>query len=231
MRNEMKCMASLLLAASLGAAAQANASAQLLDGLYAIEVYYEKLWPVQTIQPGGCMIVGDSGQAQVPSLYYWGGNFHGWGECGLTSDRALLLQNRQSVWRVYSVSGSDGRTAYVIKSHVNGRCLIRGQNGNAPSPTLHLWMDPGGQDKFCGLRSADDLLRNGQATWWMNFQSGADMTGGIAHDLRTAHPVFVQPLAFSPLPEAWPQTTSQLVPAVFSTITSPWMFDFVRVGF
>jgi hypothetical protein len=230
MRIVKQIMASALLAATLGIAGQAHASERLLDGLYVVEVYHHP--PGLNSPPpkfGGCMITGNNGHASVPSLFYWSGNFHGWGQCGLSDSRAVVLQNAQAVWRVYTVVGTDGQSAYVIKSHVNGRCLVRGENGHAKSPNLYLWTGLGGDDKFCGLRSADELLRNGQAAWTLTFDDGTDMTGGVGKAPRIRNPE-VGDLAFWPMPEAWPQPYDQFVPAVFLPVVSPWVFDFIRVG-
>ena len=227
MRSGFSMMAAF--AALFGLAGNANAWTRLPDGLYAIEAMYEVNWSSAS-KWGGCMIVSNRGQDRVPSLYHWGGPFNGNGECGLTNDRQAMVRNAQAVWRVSTVVGGDGRMAYVIKSHVNGRCLIRGEGGIATSPSLHLWTEfPDGDARYCGFRTADDLLRNGQAAWiTAAFPYGVNHTGAVVKSLRTTHPIpgF---LAFASLPDLWPNLFDRTVHAAFSNTATPWYFDFVRL--
>ena len=67
-------------------------------------------------------------------------------------------------WFVYPVTASTGQVAYVIRTRTDNRCLIRGNNGTATTPSLLLWgtvADP----RFCGFPTADALIANGQAAW------------------------------------------------------------------
>jgi hypothetical protein len=209
----------------LGVTAQASASLRMPDGLYVVEAFHRL--PTGDSQVGGCMIVSNNGFDSVPSLYYWGRAFQGWGNCGLSNNRQTVLQNRQAVWQVTTITASNGQQAYVIKSQVDGRCLIRGNNGYAGHPSLHLWTEhPGGNAAFCGFRTADELLRNGQAAWSMD--TAGFWGGEIVYSLWTTQPVKGF-LAFSPMPPVFPNTANRFTFASFANGTDPWWYFFVRM--
>jgi serine protease len=111
-----------------------------------------------------CMIAPTSGTRE-PILYDWqkpgGARQH----CGWRNEAELLGQ-MEGVWDIQAVTTSHGVTAHVIRSRVNGKCLIRGHNGYATYADLYLWgQNP---DKmFCGFASADELVDNGQAAWFL----------------------------------------------------------------
>lgn len=168
----------------------------------------------------GCMIVSNLGRNAVPSLYSWGNDPGAW--CGLSGYVDVVLQNAQAVWQVRSIHASNGKHAYVIKSHVNGRCLIRGRNGQASAPSLHLWTGLGGDDAYCGFRSADELIANGQAAW--SFETSPFGWGVLARSAWTATNADHR-LGFA-APRTWPNTDPAAGFANFSHGVNRWMFVF-----
>jgi hypothetical protein len=65
-------------------------------------------------------------------------------------------------WNLYKV-----RSGHVIKSPVNGGCLIRGNNGMDRNPSLYLWQQ--NADKtYCGFADGRALRDNGQAYWYLD---------------------------------------------------------------
>jgi hypothetical protein len=180
------------LAGMFGVVVQANAqSVVITDARYVFSVTW---WQGNVGKPAGCMIIGNSGLDEFPTLYDWGAS--GW--CGLADSKTDMLNNRQAVWSIHSIVGSNGVRAHTIKSYVNGRCLIRAQNGTATFPSLYMWSLPGGDTRFCGFRSADELIQNGQAAWYFD---GLQI-GGSAW-LQSAK-IGTQPLGFGPIPTAFP---------------------------
>ena len=179
---------------------------------------------------GGCLIVGNNGTAQFPSLYHWG---RGPREtCGFPADKRELLANRQAVWDIRPITSTSGKTAYAIRSRVNGACLMRGHNGTAGRADIYLWGDIADK-QFCGLRSADAFVENGQAAWQL-----ADLQP-IARDagpswfgaLRLERPT-ASTLGFSPWPWLWPNPVPDYA---FNAIhpqgtPNPWWFEAIRVG-
>jgi hypothetical protein len=224
MRIEKKCMASLWLAASLAITVQADASAspRLADGLYVIEAHH---W--MTDRPGGCLIVGNNGHDAVPSLYHWGGNHHRDGQCGLSKRRSVLVGNRQAVWEVYWIDSPAYGSAYVIKSHVHGRCLIQGASGHAGRPAFHMWTGiAGGSARYCGFRNATELMANGQAAWRLRLvDSFGPASQAIDYVMNHTGRDF---LTFSTLPAVFPNKHGG-VHAAYQYGSSPWSWHFVRM--
>ena len=210
-------VASALLACAglFGAAANVHAQELIVrDGLY---TFQPKLWNGSYYVQAGCMILSDNGHDQVPSLYHWGGS--GW--CGLSDNKVHMLSNAQAVWSIYSITATDGRRAHIMKSHFNSRCLIRGENGTAASPSLHMWPLPGGDPKFCGWRTADEVINNGQAAWYFE---GDQYSAAWLVSAK----VGTQSLGFGPLPTVYPNTVNRSVWATFPLGGSGnpvWEFD------
>ena len=124
---------------------------------------------------GGCMIVGNSGTSSVPSLYVWNPDAAG---CGRAPG------NTQALWSVYPVTSLSGKVVHVIRSQVNGKCLIRSSNGQASQASLHLWTDSSAQDV---LRFPDRRRADRQWPGRMGFQrDGAGRPVGRSLQLRRA---------------------------------------------
>lgn len=228
MDHKVAAWATGLLAATLAITGSASAAPRVEDGLYAIQVY-QSLGPDAGSRWGGCMIISNRGADTVPTLYHWGLPFNYWGECGLGAWPEAVLKNRQAAWRVNTVVGTDGSLAYVIKSAVTDQCLIRGHNGYAENPSLHSWSNlPGGDAAFCGFRSPDELLLNGQAAWSLKVVDVLGELGTIVTSASTNKPI-VGHLGFSPNPPVFPNTADRHAWAVFSKDANPWWFFFVRM--
>lgn len=223
----------IAFAGVLGIAGQASAQHPfadglvegVADGLYAIDVHYATdIGEATRTGYSGCLIISNSGRDTVPSVYYW--NLPGKDWCGLANTTAELNANRQAVWQVYSVTGTGGVRAHVLKSHVNGQCLIRGRNGTASAPSLHLWTGIGGDAKFCGLRSADELILNGQAAWYLDGYSF--QRDSFVDSARNGANLPL--LTISPTPERAPNTANRQAWASFApTPATDWSFTFWRV--
>jgi hypothetical protein len=101
-------------------------------------------------------------------------------------------------WNIYKVS-----SGHVIKSP-GGLCLIRGNNGLAAGPSLHLW--PLKADKtYCGLTDSRSFRDNGQGYWYLptrEFTREGDLVsyhgGMLMPYLYTQDPATHQFLAVSP---------------------------------
>jgi hypothetical protein len=222
-------LAVFALAATFGVAGKSQASERLADGLYAIEVYHEAT-QLPGGKRGGCMIVGNHGFDSIPSLYHWGGNYNGWGECGLSSNRQDLLQNGQAIWEVYTVTAPGYPSGYVIRNRgVIGHCLIRSANGYANRPSLYMWTGLiGGDARYCGFRNAQELLSNGQAVWRMNIRGGFGPAAQIVDTVRVLKAASGS-LGFA-TPPAFPHTGGDPAHAGFVVQGhNPWWFMFVRM--
>jgi len=195
-------------ACALASSAQAQVP-NLVQGTFSIETpYYVSGSTTPTNQ--GCMIIGNSGQSDVPSLYDWGmGNY----TCGLDA------VNWQEMWEVYALSANN-TLVHVIKSRVNGKCLIRGQSGAAASPSLYLW-PTSSYTEYCGFSNAKDLISNGQAAWDLSAVLPYADSGGIVYYQGPArHAMSPNPyLAFSPLPSSAPSRVADNSWGVFTTDT------------
>jgi len=135
----------------------------------------------------GCLIVSNNGLAERPSYYRWGGT-GGPETCGL-GDAKTLYDNKQAVWRLQSVTSSDGVSAYIIRSRVNNKCLIRSNGGSADTASLHLFVQTA-DTTWCGLNDANALIANGQAAWFLHepvdgSRDGASFTQAGIKQLRT----------------------------------------------
>lgn len=115
----------------------------------------------------GCLIISNNGLDERPSYHRWPDVPAGGAEtCGL-GDPQTLIQNRQAVWHLEPVTSSKGITAHIVRSHVNEKCLIRGHSGHAEAASLYLWGEVADKT-FCGWPSADALIENGQAAWFLD---------------------------------------------------------------
>ena len=65
------------------------------------------------------------------------------------------------------MTDSQGVTAHIIRSRVNGQCLIRSNNGTDAMASLYMWGDIADKT-WCGLPNADVLIDNGQAAWYFD---------------------------------------------------------------
>jgi hypothetical protein len=151
-------LATVLACTAAFATSGANASNPTpFDGGYVIEVL-----PNNTTDHSkpGCVIFD-------PALADSGIRTHRWGNsaaglCGL-GDLTSHASNKQAVWDITPVKHTDGRSAYVIRSRYNGKCLIRSNNGHNVVPSLYMWNNSNPQ--WCGFGSADAVIDNGQAAW------------------------------------------------------------------
>jgi hypothetical protein len=105
-----------------------------------------------------CLIFGENGGAAHPSRYLWGGGDNGY--CGFNSLHELLA-NRQAVWNVNLISGN--QYTLTNSSRSPRECLIFSGNGGETYPTRYLW--GGGDNGYCGLPTAAELVSNGQGVW------------------------------------------------------------------
>jgi hypothetical protein len=126
------------------------------NGDYVIEVLPNNV--VDHSQPK-CMVFDPALGNYGVSTYRWNNNT---ALCGLGSV-AVHAVNKQAVWNITPVKHTDGRKAYVIRSRLNGRCLIRSNNGHDVAASLHMWNAT--NPALCGWGSQDALIDNGQAAW------------------------------------------------------------------
>lgn len=167
-------------------AAQAMATgAERLDGAFTLVAR-----PLAAASGGSCMIVGNNGQSPRPELYDWqtGGAAR---HCGF-QDADTVVANAQGAWDIRPITTSQGLVAHVIRSRVNGQCLIRKDNGYADHFSLHLWTELGADRTYCGWPSADALVANGQAAWYFDAPTRAtvDGTSTLTMGLQTIRPGF-----------------------------------------
>ena len=217
----------LAFAGMFGVAAHAGATL-LDDGLYVIDVHQATGLHEPFARYGGCMIVSNGGWDNTPSMYYWGNPAAA--NCGLTSSAQEIVAGKQAVWHVHAVTASSGTRAYVIKTLVDDRCLIRGECGVASAPTLFLWTAIAGGDRvYCGFRNADELIANGQAAWDITgtrFQDG--------HVVATALSNLRSPQGHLSFVTTWytqfPNTVDRSTFAGFTSDANPWFYTFWPVG-
>lgn len=167
-------------------AAQAMATgAERLDGAYTLVAR-----PLAQASGGSCMIVGNNGQSPRPELYDWqaGGAAR---HCGFQGGDTVVA-NAQGAWDIRPITTSQGLVAHVIRSRVNGQCLIRKDNGHADHFSLHQWSELSADPTYCGWPSADALVANGQAAWYFDAPTRAtvDGTTTLTMGLQTIRPKF-----------------------------------------
>jgi hypothetical protein len=188
-----------------------------VQGAYVIEAIYPDAPGPPLIY--GCLVAGKDGQSETPSVYDWGvgGNL-----CGQPDG----LISKQAIWDIYMVhSPAQQRSAYVIRSRFNGKCLIRGSSGTASNAMLYRW--PSSSDtRFCGFPSADLLIGNGQAAWaldmeeeWFDFSGLYVFIGAI----KMYKPTWAS-LSLSSKPATPPQRTPEVSLAAFSAVPTAWQF-------
>ena len=70
------------------------------------------------------------------------------------------------LWDVQAIRNPSGypQWVHVIRNRVDGKCLIRGDNGTSGWTITYLWSDSADKT-YCGFVSAQALVANGQATW------------------------------------------------------------------
>lgn len=223
MKFGSRVLCALVLTGSLSLAAapaiaQTAVSGIVIQGTYEIETSLKD--SSGRVKAYGCMILGNSGFNPVPSLYNWGGDGH---FCGLETASA------QALWDIYPVV-AHGVVRHVIKSKFNGKCLLRGDSGRAANASVFLW--PDSADKhFCGLRTAEDFVTNGQAAWDFSQLKGYNVgaygygDGDIVYSGSISlHPVNQAQafLTFSPTPASAPSSLPDTSMATFTNTASDW---------
>jgi hypothetical protein len=185
----------------------------LVQGNYFIEVYQRRSGALFYY---GCMIVGNSGLAETPSLYDWQS---GSGPCGTTSGL------KQAQWDVYAITGRDAsgqdRMVHVIKSRQNGKCLIRAGSGTANFASLYLWTGAT-SNAYCGLASPHELVQNGQASWNLSALTRGYNTSGFSTLTGPVSLLSAQTanLTFTPTPATAPSMVPDTSFATFNASTS-----------
>ncbi|MCC8363468.1 S8 family serine peptidase [Lysobacter sp. A6] len=170
---------------------------------YAMHETYETLNGAYVIHSVDkkCLMVGNEGNDTVPSFDRWWNTTYAANNCGL-GDAATLMANKQAVWHFTPIETGVGMTAYVIRSAVNQKCLIRGSNGYAEQAELFSW--PVHADKtWCGFPTREALVANGQALWFLDKPS-KQTSFGLTHThtgLKTVRPSF----AYLLKPGGWEQ--------------------------
>ncbi|MGO4550671.1 hypothetical protein AB4059_06170 [Lysobacter sp. 2RAF19] len=215
----------LVVAALVGIASfGTNAIAQVAvtPGTYLVDA--DKKMAPGTSWWDGCMIVGSNGTSTIPSLYVWNPDAAGCGASG----------NAQALWSIYPVTSLSGKTAHVIRSQVNGMCLIRSANGQAPQASLHLWTDSP-LKTFCGFLTADALITNGQGAWDFSAMVPVGPFGGLANYAgRPRISVGSRSwLVFSPDPTEWPSRHPDRSLATFTddaALSDQWMIGLTQIS-
>jgi hypothetical protein len=176
-RKGSKGLIALLLCSAVGFAGPALAHGSgdpmeqgpLLNGTFEIDVWFQSS---QGLAVAGCVIVGDSGRDSVPSLFHWR---QGTQNCG------HLGPNPQAQWDIYPIV--EGLTVrHVIKSRVNGLCLIRGSGGEGRHPILYVWSNDPDKQRLCGFDNVHDFMSNGQAAWDMTqLETNVNADGDVVY--------------------------------------------------
>jgi hypothetical protein len=223
MKSSDKTLRALALIGGLGlaavsAAAQTPVSGIIIDGTYLIDTSFED--SNGRALATGCMMQGNAGKSTVPSLYKWSGSGH---YCNLD------VASPQALWRIYPVT-FNGVVRHVIKSTIDGKCLVRGNSGQAAQASLFLW--PGNSDtRLCGLKTAADFIHNGQAAWDFSQLRAHSVTpfdyadGNILYSGAISLMPANQPrsyLMFSPMPTSSPSSTPDVSMATFSDKLTGW---------
>jgi hypothetical protein len=118
------------------------------------------------------------GSAWVRGLMVGALGLFGAGACGLPQDGSSPQDLQQDVQesgeapstQTFAVTDSDALPLTFVATLQNAsrdgsthECLIMSGNGQDTHPTRYLW--GAGQNGFCGLSSAAELLANKQAVW------------------------------------------------------------------
>jgi hypothetical protein len=214
-------LAALVSIASFGSTAMAQVA--VTPGTYLIDATKKKA--PGTSWDGGCMIVGNNGTSNVPSLYVWNPDA---ASCGRAPG------NTQALWSVYPVTSLSGKVAHVIRSQANGKCLIRSSNGQASQASLHLWTDSP-LKTFCGFLTADALIANGQGAWDFSEMVPIGPWGGLSN--YAGHPRIAFGnrawLVFSPEPTEWPSQHPDRSLATFTddpVLADQWMIGLTQLS-
>jgi len=137
----LRTLLPVALLGTLAAPVQAQ-SHMSIQGTYAIQV-------VEGNRVRGCLVNGDAHAPSTPFYYKLADH----------TCNPLQPDDTYHLWDVYNIG-----YLHVIRSRVNGYCLIRGHNGHAARPTLYLWGES--EDKtWCGFPDVHALVENGQALW------------------------------------------------------------------
>jgi hypothetical protein len=203
----------LILAATIALAAEVPAltlkgspvGGTIVQGGYIVAVRYKDSAGVD--RDAGCMILGQQGTNLIPTLYKWSGSG---AYCNLDS------ASPQALWNIYPLVSNAGVVRHVIKSRINGKCLIRGSNGKASTASMYLW--PGGDPHFCGFGSADELVTSGQAAWdFSALQAYMDESADIVYAGQISVMKDPGQLIFGPTPHTWPSTEPDYSQARFTS--------------
>lgn len=145
----LRNLAPLALLGTLAAPVQAQATGDTsIQGTYAIQVLLEDQGKNIV---AGCLVNGDASNPSTPFSSNWGSP-----KC----DAPPQAGSEAHLWEVHNI----GPSLHVIRSRVNGYCLIRGNHGHAERPQLHLW-NLSADKRYCGFPDAHALMENGQALW------------------------------------------------------------------
>jgi hypothetical protein len=215
-------LAPMLGALGLVAAAPATATVTSIQGAYVIEGLYS-IGGVRTTY--GCVVAGVDGRSAIPSLYNWGQGTN------LCSQAAGPIAPT-AIWDVYMLrSFVPEKSAYVIRSRVDGRCWTRGNSGTDASVTLYKWGESTDLS-FCGFRSLQDFFANGQAAWNLEvIEDWPDDAMGGTHvftaTLGMSTPTSVS-LGVTPMPVSRPYV-AETAALAFWARNSSWAFRFRTV--
>ncbi|MGE5476005.1 MAG: hypothetical protein ACM3Q1_05075 [Bacteroidales bacterium] len=103
-----------------------------------------------------CLIFSGNGTDQYPSRYNWGSGPY----CGFPGGKDALLANKQAVFRIEWVNGSQFIIKNAAPAGAPEQCLIFGGNGTEQFPSRYNW----GSGPYCGFPGGKTaLLDNKQA--------------------------------------------------------------------
>jgi hypothetical protein len=194
------------------------AMADIIQGPYVIEATFPRAPSHYLYDYIGCLVAGKDGESETPSLYDWG---VGPNLCN-QPDGPI---SKTAIWDIYMLTSPapERKSAYVIRSRVNGKCLIRGSSGTASNVTLYRW--PSSSDtRFCGHPSVGALIANGQAAWNFDIkQTTADRLGRQIFEVVMSMPApTLTYLDMAPIPIIRPVTSAADVFTLFSPTPSDW---------
>jgi hypothetical protein len=197
----------------------APAMAEIIQGPYVIEALYPRDTWSGTYDYAGCLVAGKDGTSEKPSLFDWNADANN------LCRQPTGPVSKTAIWDIYVVADPPWRSVSVIRSRVNGKCLIRGDGGQASTATLYKWT-ASGDATYCGFPSLQDFMNNGQAGWDLNMNDvGLDSRGlhMFQGSITMSKPQQAY-LDIVPLPLGRPVPLAELNFPAFSTTPSAWKF-------
>mmetsp|Transcript_19504 Transcript_19504/g.34794 ORF Transcript_19504/g.34794 Transcript_19504/m.34794 type:complete len:230 (-) Transcript_19504:198-887(-) len=130
------------------------------QAVWRLEQLEGDMYTIKSTLDEECLIFGANGNNVYPSRHLWGhgGKYCGFPEQNGMSSKESLLANKQAVWQIENLEDDK----FVIKSVLDGKCLVFGGDDNNKYRSRFEWGDGG---EFCGKPSKEAILAEKRAVF------------------------------------------------------------------